>query len=114
MKRYIKSSIYDNVNYDENSLIGFTMPYKGLDIFFATNRKRRDDKLAQLIACKLQIPDGGQTKKEILYWVQPAAARIMNIHGEDWLDIWGNNFGGRGDKLSDYAAKGIEPIYYLD
>lgn len=109
MKKYIKSSIYD-----ENTLTGFTMRYKGLDVFFATNRKRRDDRLAQLIARKLQIPDSGQTKKEILYWVQPAFARIMNIQGEDWLDIWGSNFGGYGNKLSDYESKGIEPIYYLD
>lgn len=111
MKRYIKSARFED---EQNELTGFTMRYKGLDVFFATNRKRRDDKLAQLVARKLQIPDGGQTKKEILYWLMPASARIKDYGGEEWLDIRGNNFSGYGDKLSDYAAKGIEPIYYLD
>lgn len=88
---------------------GYTLYYKGLDVFFETDRVKMTRNLAREICHQLLIPDD----PSVIYEIQTRARRAECTDDGEWINIRGENFGGLGQMRKDYAVKGIEPIYRL-
>lgn len=89
---------------------GFTVRFKGVDVFFVTARKRATKNLAREICRALQIPDNPGTIAEILYSGRFGTAEVR----EKYLEIRGDGFGGYGNFWNEYEQRGVKPLYFID
>ena len=86
---------------------GFTFPYKRKDVFVSTELKNKTDSLAGKILRKMvdagyDIPDNPDTRKELLYYLRKAECDIHTLtNGNQYYEIHGDGFGGRGSFIND-------------
>ena len=89
---------------------GFTVRFKGVDVFFVTARTRKTKELARLVCRALQIPDNPGTIAGILYFGRFGTAEVR----EKDLEIRGKGFGGYGNFWNEYEQRGVKPLYFID
>lgn len=86
---------------------GFTFTLGHKDIFVETELKNKTESFASKIFRKLvnlgyDIPDNPNTRKDLLYWIQPAECEIRTLsNGNQYYNIHGKNFGGKGSFVDD-------------
>ena len=86
---------------------GFTFLYGKKDIFVQTELKNKTNNLAEkiirgMVNAGYDIPDNPIIRKEILYFLQRAECDIHTLsNGNQYYEIHGENFGGRGSFIND-------------
>lgn len=67
---------------------GFTFWYSGNDLFIITTKRNKTNSLASAILRKLGCPDNPNTRKEVLYYIQPATMETRTLpNGKEYLVI---------------------------
>ena len=96
--------------YNPKTEKGFTVFLHGLDFFFITGKVQRKyvtGSLVETLAKELDTAPG-----EIC--PMPGFCDIKDSGHGKYLDIYdGRHYGGKGNFLSEYEAKGIAPMYVL-
>lgn len=87
---------------------GFTLTAKGKDYFFVADLKNKTKSLAKKIIRSLNgtgnfdIPDNAAGIDEILWNLQKAECEIRTLsNGNQYYEIHGDGFGGRGSFVDD-------------
>ena len=86
---------------------GFTFPYGHKDVFVETELKNKTNALAQKILRKMadvgyDIPDNPDTQRKLLWYLQKAECDIHTLsNGNQYYEIHGDGFGGRGSFVDD-------------
>lgn len=93
---------------------GFTMRYKGMDIFFRTKAIRKNKDLAKRVLRGLGLPDSATNMAAVLYYLSPAVGQYREIGGRLDFDIQTKNSGGKGGWVSQYREKGLREVIELD
>lgn len=86
---------------------GFTFTFGKKDVFVETELKNKTNALAQKILRKMvdvgyDIPDNSDTQRELLWYLQKAECDIHTLsNGNQYYEIHGDGFGGRGSFVDD-------------
>ena len=93
-----------------NNYAGYTFRYKGVDVFFVTQRTRKTKGLAQAECRALLSPDDPAVIHDILYygWFGECIVRDKDI------EIRNSTHGGYGDFYEKYEKAGVKPVYFID
>lgn len=89
---------------------GFTVRFKGVDVFFVTARVRKTEGLARQICRALQVPAAPSVIHDILRygWFGECEERDKDI------EIRSSTHGGYGNFYEDYEKAGVKPVYFID
>ena len=97
-----------------NTYSGYTLRVSGLDLFFVTKRKRVTSRLLNEIIESIGYAPTESLRREVKYYLEKGNCEIREIPSGRYLEIYGDTYGGKGSFLSEYVAKGMEPIWFLD